>query len=73
MQEMSVVSATGPQPSVADSRAPRITAVIFGGLVAAATKQWRAGGCGTADEMLAAFDACLEQVGSALAGHWTAR
>jgi AcrR family transcriptional regulator len=52
---------------------PRIAAVIFGGLVAAATKQWRAEGCGTADEMLAAFDACLEQVGPALAGHWTAR
>ena len=52
---------------------PRIAAVIFGALVAAATKQWRAEGCGTADEMLAAFDACLEQVRPALAGHWTAR
>ena len=52
---------------------PRVAAVIFGGLVATATKQWRAKGRGTVDEMLAAFDACLEQVGPALAGHWTAR
>jgi len=49
---------------------PRIAAVVFGGLVATATKQWRTGGCGNVDEMLAAFDACLEQVGPALAGHW---
>jgi AcrR family transcriptional regulator len=52
---------------------PRIAAVVFGGLVATATKQWRTGGCGTVDDMLAAFDACLEQVGPAVAGHWTAR
>ena len=52
---------------------PRIAAVVFGGLVATATKQWRTEGCGTVAEMLAAFDACLEQVGPALAGHWTAR
>jgi AcrR family transcriptional regulator len=57
---------------VADLR-PRIVAVVFGGLAATATKQWRTGGCGTVDEMLAAFDACLEQVGPALAGHWAAR
>jgi AcrR family transcriptional regulator len=52
---------------------PRIAAVVFGGLAATATKQWRTEGCGTVEEMLAAFDACLDQVGPALAGHWTAR
>ncbi len=52
---------------------PRIAAVVFGGLVAAANKEWRAGGCGSVAEMLAAFDACLDQAGPALAGHWTAR
>jgi hypothetical protein len=35
-------------------------------------QQWRAEGCGTVAELIAAFDACLEQVGPALAGHWTA-
>jgi hypothetical protein len=34
-----------------------------------ASKQWRAQGCGSAEEM----DACLDQVGPAPAGHWTAR
>ena len=57
---------------VSDLR-PRIAAVVFGGLVATATKQWRTGGCGSVAEMLAAVDACLAQVGPALAGHWTAR
>ena len=52
---------------------PRVAAVIFGGLAATATKQWRTKGCGSVEEMLTAFDACLEQVGPALAGHWTAR
>jgi AcrR family transcriptional regulator len=57
---------------VSDLR-PRIAAVVFGGLVATATKQWRTDGCGSVAEMLAAVDACLAQVGPALAGHWTAR
>ncbi len=52
---------------------PRIAAVVFGGLAATATKRWRTEGCGTVAEMLAAFDACLAQLGPALAGHWTAR
>jgi AcrR family transcriptional regulator len=52
---------------------PRIAAVVFDGLVAAANKEWRAEGCGSVEEMLAAFDACLDQVGPALVGHWTAR
>lgn len=52
---------------------PRIAAAVFGGLVATANKQWRAEGCGTVAQMLAVFDACVEQAGPALAGHWTAR
>ena len=52
---------------------PRIAAVVFGGLVASANKGWRTEGGGSVEEMLAAFDACLAQVGPALAGHWTAR
>jgi AcrR family transcriptional regulator len=52
---------------------PRIAALVFGGLVATANREWRAEGGGSVEEMLAAFDACLEQVGPALAGHWTAR
>jgi AcrR family transcriptional regulator len=52
---------------------PRVAAVVFGGLVATATKRWRTEGGGSVAEMLAAVDACLEQVGPALAGHWTAR
>ncbi len=51
---------------------PRIAAAVFGGLVATASKRWRAEGGGTVAQLLAAFDACLEQVGPALAGHWTA-
>lgn len=52
---------------------PRIAAVVFGGLVMTANREWQAEGSGSADGMLAAFDACLEQVGPALAGHWTVR
>lgn len=57
---------------VADLR-PRIAAMVFGGLVATATREWRTEGGGSVEAMLAAFDACLAQVGPALAGHWTAR
>ena len=52
---------------------PRIAAMVFGGLVMTANREWRTEGSGSVDSMLAAFDACLEQVGPALAGHWTAR
>jgi AcrR family transcriptional regulator len=52
---------------------PRIAAVVFGGLVMTANREWQAEGSGSTDGMLAAFDACLEQVGPAVAGHWTAR
>jgi AcrR family transcriptional regulator len=52
---------------------PRITAAVFGGLVMIANREWRTEGSGSVGGMLAAFDACLEQVGPALAGHWTAR
>jgi hypothetical protein len=34
---------------------------------------WRAEGRGSVGRMLAAFDARLDQVGPALAGHWAAR
>ena len=57
---------------VSDLR-PRIVAVVFGGLVASANKGWRTEGHHTVDEMLAVFDACLEELGPALAGHWTPR
>ena len=57
---------------VSDLR-PRIAAVVFGGLVASANKGWRNEGHHTVDEMLAVFDACLEELGPALAGHWTPR
>jgi AcrR family transcriptional regulator len=52
---------------------PRITAAVFGGLVMIANREWRTEGSGSVGGMLTAFDACLEQVGPALAGHWTAR
>jgi hypothetical protein len=43
--------------------------MVFGGLILLATRDWRARGGGTVASMLAAFDACAEQVGPALAGH----
>jgi AcrR family transcriptional regulator len=49
---------------------PRIIAVVFGGLVSLATKDWRAAGGGSVASMLAAFDAYADQVTPALAGHW---
>ena len=49
---------------------PRIVAAVFGSLASMATKDWRAHGGGSVASMLAAFDACAEQVGPALAGHW---
>jgi AcrR family transcriptional regulator len=56
---------------VADLR-PRIAATVFGGLVVTANRVWRTEGGGSVEQMLAVFDTCLEQVGPALAGHWTA-
>lgn len=49
---------------------PRIAAVVFGGLASLATRDWRARGGGSVASMLAAFDACADQVAPALAGHW---
>lgn len=56
--------------AVADLR-PRLAAAVFGSLVFLATREWRTESRGSADAMLAAFDAYAEQVGPALAGHWT--
>jgi AcrR family transcriptional regulator len=50
---------------------PRIAAVVFGGLMASANREWRTEDGGSVEAMLAAFDACLEQLGPALAGHWS--
>lgn len=50
---------------------PRIVAGVFGGLASLATKDWRARGGGSVASMLAAFDAYADQVGPALAGHWS--
>ncbi|HWG02221.1 MAG TPA: TetR family transcriptional regulator [Trebonia sp.] len=55
---------------VTDMR-PRIVAAVFGSLIYLANREWRTEGGGGADAMLAAFDACVGQVGPALAGHWT--
>jgi AcrR family transcriptional regulator len=49
---------------------PRIIAVVFGGLVSLATKDWRGRGGGSVASLLAAFDAYADQVSPALAGHW---
>jgi AcrR family transcriptional regulator len=49
---------------------PRVLAAVFGGLIFVATRDWRTRGTGSADEMMAAFDAYAAQLGPALAGHW---
>jgi hypothetical protein len=49
---------------------PRIVAAVFGSLIHLANREWRTEGCGGADSMLAAFDAFMDQLGPALAGHW---
>lgn len=50
---------------------PRLVAAVFGGLLFVATRDWRKQGRCSADAMLEAFDAYVQQVGPALAGHWT--
>jgi AcrR family transcriptional regulator len=50
---------------------PRLIAVVFGGLVFLANHEWRADHGRTMEAMLAKFDACADQLGPALAGHWT--
>jgi AcrR family transcriptional regulator len=49
---------------------PRVVAAVFGGLLFVATRDWRTRGRAGADAMLEAFDAYVQQVGPALAGHW---
>lgn len=49
---------------------PRIAAAVFGALIFLATREWRENRHGDAQSMLAAFDACADQVRPALAGHW---
>jgi hypothetical protein len=44
---------------------------VFGALASLATKDWRACGGGSVASTLAAFDAYADQVGPALAGHWS--
>lgn len=54
---------------MADLR-PRCVAAVFNGLFISANREWQSAG-GTIEGMLATFDACADQVGAALAGHWT--
>ena len=53
---------------IADLR-PRCVAAVFSGLFITANQEWRYAG-GTVEGMLATFDACVDQVTEALAGHW---
>jgi AcrR family transcriptional regulator len=55
---------------VADLR-PRIAAAVFGGLVFTAHRSWQTEGNGSVGAMLAAYDACADQLSPALGGHWT--
>ena len=50
---------------------PRIAAAVFGGLIFTAHRSWQAEGTGSVEAMLAAYDACADQLSSALGGHWT--
>jgi AcrR family transcriptional regulator len=52
-------------------RRPRLAVGVYTALVIAANREWRTGGDGSAESMLAAFEANAEQLKSALAGHWT--
>lgn len=49
---------------------PRLVAAVFGGLLFVATRDWRKQGSVSAEAMLEAFDAYVDQVGPALSGHW---
>ena len=53
-----------------DDVRPRCVAAVFSGLFISANREWRYAG-GTVEAMLATFDACVDQVAGALAGHWT--
>ena len=52
-------------------RRPRLAVAVYTALVVAANREWRTGGDGTAEAMLAAFEANAGELKSALAGHWT--
>ncbi|HEX4288523.1 MAG TPA: TetR family transcriptional regulator [Trebonia sp.] len=49
---------------------PRIAAVVFGGLVFTAHQAWQTEGDGSVEAMLEAYNACADQLPSALGGHW---
>jgi AcrR family transcriptional regulator len=52
-------------------RRPRLATAAYGAVVVVANREWRTGDDDSAEAMLAAFDACVRQLGPALAGHWT--
>jgi AcrR family transcriptional regulator len=49
---------------------PRIAAAVFGGLVFTAHQAWQTEGDGSVEAMLEAYNACADQLPSALGGHW---
>ena len=53
----------------ADPR-PRIVAALFAGVVSLALRDWKAGGTGDTEALLAAFDVYALQLGPDLFGHW---
>ena len=50
---------------------PRIIAALFAGVVSLALRDWRAGGVGDTEALLAAFDVYADQLGPNLFGHWS--
>lgn len=52
-------------------RRPRLAVAAHSALVIAANREWRTGDDGSADGMLAAFDAFAAELAPALAGHWS--
>jgi len=52
-------------------RRPRLAMAAYSAVVVTANREWRTGSDSSAEAMLAAFDACVRQLGPALAGHWT--
>ena len=51
-------------------RRPRVAVLAYGALVVAANSEWRTSGDGSAESMLAAFDAYAAQLKPALLEHW---
>jgi len=52
-------------------RRPRLAVAAYNALVVAANREWRTGGDGSVEAMLAAFAANAEQLKPALSGHWS--